>query len=135
MPFHLTLKKLSERSFYRTKTLLSNHPTLSLLSRNWKGSAALRFSSVAKHGADVKSVIRETEYHINDVTEIFTPFSLEGRPGHRVLDLFKDQVHTSIPKVSLKPKELTEYIKNLDSDYFIQSLDRNTVSVFVDGSV
>src|SRR5215469_18615964 len=99
MPFHLTLKKLAERSFFRTKTLLSNHPTLSLLSRNWKGSAALRFSSVAKHGSDIKSVIHETESHFNNVTEIFTPFSPERHPGHRVLDLFKNQVHTSIPKV------------------------------------
>src|SRR5215469_1778640 len=106
MPFHLTLKKLSERSFFRTKMLLLNHPTLSLLGRNWKGSAALRFSSMAKHRAGVKSVIHETESHFNNVTEIFTPFSPEGHPKHRALDLFKNQVDTAIPKVALKPKEL-----------------------------
>ncbi|CAA7267773.1 unnamed protein product [Cyclocybe aegerita] len=97
IPVHLMLKKLATCAVYCVATLSETHPLCSmmgerLLKRAVPHAHSAALMTLAMRGR-VKSTIMEVDERVHTLTESFTPFVPEARPGDRLLDRFADRLH------------------------------------------
>ncbi|KAF5351095.1 hypothetical protein D9756_008474 [Leucocoprinus leucothites] len=138
IPIHLHLRKLAIRSSYRVSTLPSNHVLRSLLSEQFSLNSLphpqlLRFLTLAKK-AKVKGPIIDVDNSLSHLSDSFSPFSPESKPGSRLMDIFPDSIHFH-PCNRLDKHETYKHVSSLDSVFSSSSSNCNCISVVTDGSV
>ncbi|KAF5377289.1 hypothetical protein D9615_006460 [Tricholomella constricta] len=138
-PVHLHIKKLVDRSFARTRTLLNTHPTLSLMTRHglFRGEEfhPCAISSMAPSlQKRVKSSVMDAEANASVVNEPMNPLHEEATPGQRVSDLFGAQITYDLD-IPRDKEALADRRNHLDALRTEGGLDPRTVMVAADASV
>ncbi|KAF5363361.1 hypothetical protein D9756_000876 [Leucocoprinus leucothites] len=138
IPIHLHLRKLAIRSLYRVSTLPSNHVLRTLLSDHFSLNApphpqSLRFLTLAKK-AKIKGPLIDVDSSLSHLSDSFSPFAPESKPGSHLMDIFSDSIHFHPCNRSDK-HEMYKHVSTLDSVFSSSSSDCNCISVVTDASV
>ncbi|KAF5359454.1 hypothetical protein D9756_003188 [Leucocoprinus leucothites] len=138
IPIHLHLRKLAICSLYRVSTLPSNHALCSLLSDGFSlnsspHSQSLRFLTLAKK-AKVKGPLIDVDSSLSHLSDSFSPFAPESKPGSRLIDIFPNSIHFHPCNRSDK-HEMYKHVLSLDSVFSSSSSDHNCILVVTDASV
>ncbi|KAF5355016.1 hypothetical protein D9756_005205 [Leucocoprinus leucothites] len=135
---HLHLRKLAIHSSYRVSTLPSNHALRSLLSDSFSLNSSphpqsLHLLTPAKK-AKVKGPLINVDSSLSHLSDSFSPFAPESKPGSRLIDIFPDSIHFHPCNCSDK-HEMYKHVSSLDSAFSSSFSDRNCILVVTDASV